>query len=132
MKKSATEVMEEILYSAAIDAIVALKAGSKGLPNNLLRDMGAIHANTAFSDLPPDLRAAVSASVRGAFARLLKEGFAVAPAAEVRAQRPARPPGDRPQGPRGPGRPGGPGPRDPRGPRGPRRGGDRPPRKPAR
>jgi hypothetical protein len=128
MKKSANEVMEEILFSAAIDAIVALKAGSKGLPNNLLRDIGAIHANTAFPDLPADLRAAVSASVRGAFARLLKEGYSVAPSEEVRAQRPPRPQGERPQGPRGGRPPAGP----PRGPRGPRRGGDRPPRKPTR
>ena len=129
--KSATEVMQEILFAAAIDAVMALKAASKGLPNNLLRDLNAIHANTAQADLPPELQAAVAANVRSAFARLLREGYAVAPAGsqepraprpqgEVvrrgsnRPDRPHRP--DRPRGPRPPGRGG----ERPRGPKGPR------------
>jgi hypothetical protein len=130
MKKSATELMQEIVFAAVIDSIGALKAASKGLPNTLLRDLNAIHANTTFADLPPELQAAISASVRSAFARLLKEGYSVAPgqpapapprprqepAGERRPQR--RPPprrdgqGDRP--PRDPNRP----PRDPNRPRG--------------
>jgi hypothetical protein len=80
MTKSATEVMQEIVFSAVIDSIAALKAASKGLPNTLLRDINAVHANTTFADLPPELQAALSASVRAAFARLLKEGYSVAPA----------------------------------------------------
>jgi hypothetical protein len=121
MKKSATDLMQEILFSAVIDALDAMKARAKGVPNNLLRDLNALHANTAFADLPPELQAAVGASVRGAFAKLLKEGYSVSPG-QPAPQRPApaegvrvdrrerRPPprhGDAP-GPRGPRRgPGG-------------------------
>lgn len=128
MTRSATDVMHDIILSAVLDAIDALKAGSKGLPNNLLRDMNAIHANAAFDDLPPDLRNAIAGSVRGAFNRLLKEGYSVssgqpAPPAHAPVR---RPPGDRrPGGERRPGgdrRPGG-------GPRPPSGGGPRPPGK---
>jgi hypothetical protein len=150
MKKSATEVMQDVLYAAVIDGIVALKAASKGLPNNLLRDLNAIHANTTQADLPPDLQASIAASVRSAFTKLLKEGYSVAPGTG----QPPRPPGGpggpgggghgrgpsggerRPQsrsGPRreggGPGRPGG-APRGPGGGPGGPGGGDRPKRPP--
>ncbi|MFL6845575.1 MAG: hypothetical protein ACJ8ER_11925 [Allosphingosinicella sp.] len=93
MTKSATDVMQEIIAAAVLDAIAALKAASKGVPNNLLRDLNAIHANTTFADLPAELQSAVSASVRAAFARLLKEGYSVSPAGGP----PPRPP--RPAGP---------------------------------
>jgi len=128
MKKSATEVMQEILAAAVLDAVAALKAASKGLPNNLLRDLNAIHANTTFADLPAELQAAITSNVRAAFARLLREGYSVGEGSA-----PPRPP--RPGGPSGtqhrqfrrsppkrdgagPGRPPGKG------------GGGRPPRKP--
>src|SRR5688500_14768394 len=78
MTKSATDVMQEVIYAAVIDAISALKASSKGLPNNLLRDLNALHANTTFADLPKELQASITASVRAAFTRLLKEGYSVA------------------------------------------------------
>jgi hypothetical protein len=104
MKKSATDVMQDIVSAAVIDAIAALKTASKGLPNNLLRDLNAIHANTAQADLPPDLQASIAASVRNAFSKLLKEGYSVAPGT-------GQPP--RPHG--GPGGPGGTGPRGPGG-----------------
>jgi hypothetical protein len=130
MKKSATDLMQEIVFSAVIDAIDAMKARSKGVPNTLLRDLNALHANTAFADLPPELHAAIAGSVRGAFAKLLKEGYSVspgqpaaprpAPAEGVRVDRRERRPPPRhgdapgPRGPRrgpggagGPGRPGG-------------------------
>lgn len=135
MKKSANEVMQDILYAAVLDGIAALKAGSGGMPNALLRDIGAIHPNTAYADLPKDLQTAIGASVRNAFTRLLKEGYAVAPNdGSAPRPRPAggsptivprgvnRPPqGPRPAGPR-PNRPGGPGGRGGpgKGPRGPR------------
>ncbi|HEX8378924.1 MAG TPA: hypothetical protein VF619_00065 [Allosphingosinicella sp.] len=131
MRKSATDVMQDIVAAAVLDAIAALKAASKGLPNNLLRDLNAIHANTTFADLPPEVQTAVSASVRAAFSRLQKEGYSVSggepaaprtprsgaapvPAAE---QRPFRRPPPKRDG-SGPGRPPGKG------------GGGRPPRKP--
>jgi hypothetical protein len=128
MTKSATDVMQDILFAAVIDGVVALKAASKGLPNTLLRDLNAIHANTTFADLPPELQAAIQASVRAALTKLLREGYAVTPAGSapppVRREGVPRHPG----GNRGP-RPGGGGPRGPRsGPGGGRPGGGRPPR----
>jgi hypothetical protein len=78
--KSANELMHELLVAAVVDGIVALKAASKGLPNNLLRDLGAIHANTAPADLPEQLQASIRASVREAFTRLLRHGYSVATA----------------------------------------------------
>ena len=148
MKKSATDLMQEIVFSAVIDAIDAMKARSKGVPNTLLRDLNALHANTAYADLPPELQAAIAGSVRGAFAKLLKEGYSVSPGQPVppRPQRPDGPPQDRrerrppprhgdapgPRGPRrgpggagGPGRPGGGGPRSGGGGRGGPSGGGR-------
>ncbi len=90
MRKSATEVMQEIVAAAVLDSIAALKSASKGLPNNLLRDLNAIHANTTFADLPAEVQTAVSASVRAAFSRLQKEGYSVS-GGEPAAPRPARP-----------------------------------------
>ncbi|HEX8263202.1 MAG TPA: hypothetical protein VF547_10045, partial [Allosphingosinicella sp.] len=66
MKKSATEVMQEIVAAAVLDSIAALKAASRGLPNNLLRDLNAVHANTTFADLPAEVQGAITASVRAA------------------------------------------------------------------
>ncbi|TFI56595.1 hypothetical protein E2493_19520, partial [Sphingomonas parva] len=97
MTKSATDLMQEIVFSAVLDAIAALKASSRGLPNNLLRDLNAIHANTTFADLPKELQTAISASVSAAFTRLMKGGYSVAPAEAARPQR-AAPRGDGPRG----------------------------------
>lgn len=97
MPKSATDVMQELVFSAVIDAIVALKSASKGLPNALLRDLNAVHPNTTLPDLPQEVQAAIGASVRAAFARLRKEGYAVAPAVSV-----SPPPNPRPRPPRTP------------------------------
>jgi hypothetical protein len=130
MAKSATEVMQEILFAAVVDAIVALKASSKGVPNTLLRDLNAVHANTAFADLPEGLQSTIPASVRAAFTRLLKEGYSVSPGRGAappppprreHAPRPSRPGQGAPRG-DGPRPPRGDGPRPPRGdgrPRGP-------------
>jgi hypothetical protein len=123
MTKSATEVMQEIVFSAMVDALDALKAASKGVPNTLLRDINAVHANATFADLPKELQAAITASVRSALNRLNKEGYSVAP---MNAPPPRRPPprpevvgrGDDKR--RRPGPPRGRTP--PAGPRGPRRG----------
>lgn len=78
MRKSATDVMEEIVFSAVIDAIAAFKTASKGMPNNLLRDLAAVHPNTTLTDLPKEVQAALSEGVRFAFGRLRREGFTVA------------------------------------------------------
>jgi hypothetical protein len=142
MQRAANDVMQSILFSAVLDAIAALKAGSGGLPNNLLRDVQAIHPNITFADLPKAVQDAIAASTRTAFTQLLKEGYAVGPKGEQRTSRPMdrvperdrRAPGERREirdgaGRRGPPRPDGDGPR--RGPGGPgqpvRRGG-RPPK----
>lgn len=142
MPRAAQDVMQSVIFSAVLDAIEALKGASGGLPNNLLRQVQAIHGNVTMADLPKELQDAIAASTRAAFAALLKEGYAVAPrdAAPTRpaprqgelvqrgADRPNRPPpcgprgdsprGPRSEGPRGP-RSGGPG-GAPRGPRGPK------------
>ena len=131
MRKSATEIMQEIVAAAVLDSIAALKAASKGLPNTLLRDLNAIHANTTLADLPAEVQTAVSASVRAAFSRLQKEGYSIS-GGEPSTPRPARagtapaaaqhrtfrrPPPPKRDGPAPGGRP-------------PGKGGGRPPRKP--
>jgi hypothetical protein len=88
MTKSATDVMHDIVYSAVIDAFVAIKAASKGLPNTLLRDLNAIHANTTFADFPKELQDSINGSVRAAFNRLLKEGYSVSTGQPQRPDRP--------------------------------------------
>lgn len=90
MPKSATDIMQDIINAAVVDAIVALKDSSKGLPNALLRDLNAVHSNTAFADLPGAVQTAVATSVRDAFGRLRKEGYAIAETQSV-GQRPTRP-----------------------------------------
>lgn len=122
MSKSATDIMQEIVFSAVIDAITALKAASKGVPNTLLRELNAVHANTTLADFPPELQAAIATSVRSAFTRLLKEGYSVSPGQSAPQRVPPRtdatqpprhrrpppkPGGGDPRGPRGGGRPGG-------------------------
>jgi hypothetical protein len=106
MTKSATDLMQEILFSSLVDAVGALRAASKGVPNAMLRDLNAIGPNTGFADLPKDLQASLTASVREAFNRLLKEGYSVSPGRPTPPpprpapthQRPSsRPGGDRPR-----------------------------------
>ncbi|WP_380785801.1 hypothetical protein [Sphingomonas sp. R86521] len=102
MPKSATDLMQDIINAAVVDAIVALKDSAKGMPNALLRDLNAVHANTAFTDLPAAVQTAVATSVRDAFGKLRKEGYAIAETqATPRPPRPAgvpitRRPGGRP------------------------------------
>lgn len=132
--KAAADVVRSILFSAVIDAIEALRAASRGVPNNLLRDLQSVHRNTAFEDLPREVQDSIALGVRSAFTALLKEGYTVAPRDavtpprppvrhDIAAERPHRPHGHRPRGP-GPRKgPGGNGPG-----KGPR--GGRPPRKP--
>jgi hypothetical protein len=110
MQRAANDVMQSILFSAVLDAVAALKTASGGLPNQLLRDVQAIHANITFDDLPKEVQDAIGHSTRAAFTQLLKEGYAVGPRGQVQASRPMdrvperqRPgPGDRRGPPRGP------------------------------
>jgi hypothetical protein len=132
MPRAANDVMQSILFSAVLDAIAALKAASGGLPNQLLRDVQAIHPNVTFADLPKQLQDAIAESTRTAFTQLLKEGYAVGPRQQMQATRPIDrvPERQRPSDRRGPPRPprrgpGAEGPDRPRGPGGPSR-----PRKP--
>jgi hypothetical protein len=126
--------MQSILFSAVLDGIAALKRASGGLPNQLLRDVQAIHPNVTFADLPKELQDQLAESTRAAFTARLKEGYAVGPRQQMQATRPMdrvperQRPTDRRGPPRGPrrDRPNGEGPnRGPRGPGGPSR-----PRKP--
>ena len=121
MQRAATDVMQSILFSAVLDGIAALKRASGGLPNQLLRDVQAIHPNVTFADLPKELRAQLAESTRAAFTQLLKDGYAVGPRDQMRQSRPMdRVPERQRHGPGSPDRRG-----PPRGPRrnGPPRGG---------
>ncbi|HEY4070538.1 MAG TPA: hypothetical protein VGM04_03160 [Sphingomicrobium sp.] len=125
--------MQSIIFSAILDGIAALKRGSGGFPNQLLREVQAIHPNVTLADLPKELQDQIAESTRAAFTQLLKEGYAVGPRQQVQASRPMdRVPerqrtSDRRGPPRGPrrGPPSGNAPDKPRGPGGPSR-----PRKP--
>ena len=79
MPRAANDVMQSIIFSAVLDALAALKRGSGGLPNQLLRDIQAIHANVTLADLPKELQEAIAVSTRGAFTQLLKEGYSIGP-----------------------------------------------------
>ena len=133
MARAAHEVMQSIIFSAVLDAIAALKRASGGLPNQLLRDVQAIHANVTFADLPKELQDQIMETTRSAFTQLLKEGYAVGPRQQMQQSRPIdrvperQRPSDRRGPPRNPhkGPPRGEGPDKPRGPGGPSR-----PRKP--
>jgi hypothetical protein len=117
--------MQSIIFSAVLDGVAALKRASGGLPNQLLRDVQAIHPNVTFADLPKELQDAIVEATRTAFTQLLKEGYAVGPRQQMQQTRPI----DRvPERPRTTDRRG-----PPRGPRPPRpggEGGDRGPRGP--
>jgi hypothetical protein len=119
--------MQSIVLSAVIDALEAMKAASKGVPNLMLRDLQSVHRNTTFADLPKAVQDSIAQSVRAAFTQLLKEGYAVGPKQQVQQSRPMdrvperdrRGPQDRRDfrkgpGRRGPGGPGGPGGKGPR------------------
>ena len=60
MPRAATDVMQSVIFSAVLDAIAALKDASGGLPNNLLRQVQAIHNNVTFADLPKELQDAIT------------------------------------------------------------------------
>ncbi len=114
MEKSANEIMQDSIIAAVLDAIVAWKVASGGLANALARDLGAVHPNTTFADLPKEVQSAIAASTRGAFNRLLKEGYTVAKGGAPSRPAPTgtrspRPDGSPPRGPRtdrgGPGKP---------------------------
>lgn len=110
MTRAANDVMQSVIFSAVLDAVAALKKASGGLPNQLLRDVQAIHPNVTFADLPKELQDSIAATTRAAFSQLLKEGYAVGPKAEMRASQPMdrvpervrRDPNDRRGPPRGP------------------------------
>ena len=134
MQRAASDVMQSVILSAVIDALEAMKAESKGVPNLMLRDLQSIHRNTTFADLPKAVQESIAQSVRAGFTQLLKEGYAVGPKQAVQQSRPIdrvperdrRGPQDRRDFRQGPGRrgpgggPGGKGPR-PAGPAGPRK-----------
>ncbi|HEX4800397.1 MAG: hypothetical protein ACM3IG_07480 [Myxococcales bacterium] len=123
MPRAANDVMQSIIFSAVLDAIAALKRASGGLPNQLLRDVQAIHPNVTFADLPKELQDQIVETTRSAFSQLLKEGYAVGPRQQMQQVRPMdRVPerqrtNDRRGPPRGPrrGPPSGNGPDKPRG-----------------
>ena len=133
MPRAANDVMQSIIFSAVLEGIAALKRASGSLPNQLLRDVQAIHPNVTFADLPKELQDQIAETTRSAFSQLLKEGYAVGPRQQMQQTRPMDrvPERQRPNDRRGPSRgprrgpPGGEGGDRPRGPGNPTR-----PRKP--
>src|SRR3569832_1083952 len=104
MARAANDVMQSILFSAVLDGVAALKRASGGLPNQLLRDVQAIHPNVTLADLPKALQDQIAESTRAAFTQLLKEGYAVGPRQQMQQSRPMDrvPERDRRGPPRGP------------------------------
>lgn len=104
MARAATDVMQSIVFSAVLEAVAALKRASGGLPNQLLRDVQAIHPNVTFADLPKELQDQIAETTRSAFTQLLKEGYAVGPRQQMQQSRPMDrvPERDRRGPPRGP------------------------------
>ena len=99
MVKSATDLMQEIIFSAVLDATAAFRGAAKGLPNALWRDVSAVHPNTTLVDLPPEVQAAIGESVKAAFARLRKGGYAVTSGVPEERRAPPRPTRPKPSGP---------------------------------
>ena len=88
MARAASDVMQSIIFSAVLDGLAALKRASGGLPNQLLRDVQAIHSNVTFADLPKELQDQITETTRAAFTQLLKEGYAVGPRQQIQQTRP--------------------------------------------
>ena len=88
MARAASDVMQSVIFSAVLEAVAALKRASGGLPNQLLRDVQAIHPNVTFADLPKELQDQIAESTRAAFTQLLKEGYAVGPRQQMQQSRP--------------------------------------------
>jgi uncharacterized membrane protein YgcG len=88
MQRAASEVMQSIIFSAILEGVAALKRASGGLPNQLLRDVQAIHPNVTFADLPKELQDQIAETTRAAFTQLLKEGYAVGPRQQMQQSRP--------------------------------------------
>src|SRR6185312_15068131 len=76
------------IFSAILEGIGAMKRASGGLPNQLLRDVQAIHANVTFADLPKELQDQIVESTRAAFTQFLKDGYAVGPRQQMQQSRP--------------------------------------------
>src|SRR4029079_10133096 len=105
--------MQSIIFSVVLEAMEALKRGSGGLPNQLLRDVQPIHRNVPFAHMLTELQDQIAESTRAPCTQLLREGYAGGPRQQMQQSRPI----DRVPERRGPGSP------DRRGPpRGPRRG----------
>ena len=112
MQRAATDVMQSIIFSAVLDGLAALKRASGGLPNQLLRDVQAIHPNVTFADLPKELQDQIAESTRAAVHPAPEGRLCGRPApadAAVAADgpgsgTPATDPGDRRGPPRGPSR----------------------------
>ena len=88
MARAASDVMQSIIFSAVLEGLAALKRASGGLPNQLLRDVQAIHPNVTFADLPKELQDQIAETTRAAFTQLLKEGYAVGPRQQMQQSRP--------------------------------------------
>lgn len=87
MSSSANEIIRAAIFSAVIDAVKAFRDASNGVPNAMLRDLSAVHANTGFGDLPEEVQKAIRASTEETFRRLLKDGYVIQPKSTPRPTR---------------------------------------------
>ena len=85
--KSATEVLQDALFSAFLNGIDALKNNAGGLPNNIVRDVNTMHSNTTFESLPEAIQKAIKQSTQDTLRRLNKEGLAVSERTYAKAPR---------------------------------------------
>jgi hypothetical protein len=81
MTKTATQVLQEALFSSLCEAVTAFKQNAGGMPNALARDLAAVHSNTSFDSLPDNVQKAIRDGVQETLKRLQKDGYTVAPKA---------------------------------------------------
>ena len=71
--------MTEIIQRAALELVEAIKREHKGNDNLVMRDIKALHGNTAYEDLPEYLKKAVKEATAAMFGYVNKQGFVLVP-----------------------------------------------------
>lgn len=79
MSSSANSVIRASIFSALIEVVDGYRSRANGVMNVFARDLGTLHPNTAFDDLPDDIQKIIIESTDEAFRRLLKDGYVITP-----------------------------------------------------
>lgn len=77
MNKPLAELMQNVMFSAVLETVTAMKQSVNNAPNMLLRDINSIHANSTFEDLPKPVQDAIKDSARNAMLSFRKEGYSI-------------------------------------------------------